>query len=109
MEKRIQVRVGDGRPHRGKEDIPHTRPPSSSLCQYAAIISAIEISAVTVNSSPIVMSASYNLLSGWKKLEKQNKSFKRKISCNAKNSFGDAASPLTSTNRILNRRIVERH
>jgi hypothetical protein len=39
------------------------------------------------------MSASYNLLSGWKKLEKQNKSFKRKISSNAKNSFGDAASP----------------
>jgi hypothetical protein len=79
MEKRIQVRVGDGRPHRGKEDIPHTRPPSSSLCQYAAIISAIEISAVTVNRSPIVMSASYNLLSGWKKLEKQNKVSREKF------------------------------
>jgi hypothetical protein len=67
MEKRIQVRVGDGRPHRGKKDTPHTKPPSSSLCQYAAIISAIEISAVTVNKSPVAMSASYNLLSNWKK------------------------------------------
>jgi hypothetical protein len=84
MEKRIQVRVGDGRPHRGKEDIPHTSPPSSSLCQYAATISAIEISAVTVNRTPIVMLASYNLLSGWTKIRKAEQSFKRKIFCSAK-------------------------
>jgi len=32
------------------------------LCQYAAIINPIEISAVTANSSPIVMVASKNLL-----------------------------------------------
>ena len=50
------------------------------------------------------MSASYNLLSGWKEIRKAEQSFNGKIFCNAKNSFGDAASPLTSTDRVLNRR-----
>jgi hypothetical protein len=34
----------------------------------------------------MVMSASYNLLSGWEKTRKAEQSFKGKFFCNAKNS-----------------------
>jgi hypothetical protein len=73
--RRVLQRPGYILPH--VNGIPHTRPPSSSLCQYAAIMSAIEISAVIVNSSPIAMAPlRTSFLAG--KIRKAEESFKRK-------------------------------
>src|SRR5919201_4926041 len=64
MQKHVQLRIGNSRPHWAKRNVPHIKPPLSSFCQYAAIINPIEISVVTANSSPIVMVASKNIISG---------------------------------------------
>jgi hypothetical protein len=55
------------------------------------------------------MSASYNLLSGWKKLEKQNKVSREKFFAAQKTASGEVGPPLDIDRPNSKSPIVERH